>query len=303
MEFVSTGNFALNYIISGKTTGGVPISRITQFIGDSSVGKSAFVTTTMSEAQKKGYITIFYDAENTVSADFAATLGLDPELLIYRNPETIEDCFDQVEKDIVAIRTEDQDTPIVIGIDSLPVLCAQKELEKETPDVDNMVGAMRAKLLGAKLRRINPIVAKNNVAMMVVNQHRLKVGVMFGNPETMGAGGKSLEYYLSTNIRVAKSKVIKDDNDNPVGIEGSVETKKNKCFRPFMKTPFTLRYDEGLNPYVGLFELLLMQGIITSPSKGWYQYKDLKFRKKEFQDNPEEDRFKEMICDLDIRTS
>jgi len=126
-KYVTTGSYALNYVISGKMDGGVPVPGITQFIGDSSTGKSAFATAILGNAQRLGYYTLYEDAENTLSAEFARILGLDPEVMAYNNPGTIEDAFEHMELVVKEIRQHDKDTPIVIVLDSLPVLDVREE--------------------------------------------------------------------------------------------------------------------------------------------------------------------------------
>lgn len=285
LGFVSTGVYALNKIISGSYTGGIPIGRITQFIGESSTAKTVFVTSILKEAQKEGYYTILIDSENAFSSDFAQVMGLDPTRLIYLNPETVEECFDKIHKLISEIRLKDPNTPIVIGYDSLAVSPTKEEINAENFDQHNMVGAMRAKIIGACLRKINPMLMANKVALIIVNQIRSKVGIIYGSPDTMAAGGKSLEYYLGVNLKTISNKtsdLLRDDRENVLGIKGRVVNTKNKVTTPFQECDFELFYNKGLSPYCGLIKLLQKEGLAVK-NAAWYTYNGKKFQESDFE--------------------
>ena len=270
-DLISTGSYALNKIISGKYNGGVPIGMITQFIGQASTAKTVFGTHILREAQRKGYYSIIIDSENAYSPKFAVTLGIDPEKLIYAAPPTVEDCFDTIQKTIEAIREEDTDTPIVVFYDSLAVSPSKAEMDSEGYEGNNMIGATRAKQIGAALRKINPILRPKNVALVLVNQIRTKVGVMYGDPRTAAAGGNALEYYLGVNLQTSKTDNV-GDKESPTGIRGKVANKKNKLIEPFKVCEFELMFNEGLNPYYGLLPHLERDGIVERGGS-WYTVK------------------------------
>ena len=284
MGFVSTGSYALNRVISGDYTKGIPIGMITQFMGEASTAKTVFATHILKDAQQKGYYAMLVDSENAYNPEFAESLGLDPKKLIYAAPDTLEDCFQVIEDTIKAIRETDADTPIVIAYDSIAVSPSKAEFEAENYDGNNMQGAVRAKSTGACLRKINPLLRKHKVGLVVINQIRNKVGVMYGNPETQAAGGKSLEYYLGVNMKTISNKtsdLIKDENKKIIGIQGRLRNTKNKCSLPFGETTFKLTYDEGLDPLEGLLECLVTDGIVEQ-SGSWFTYKGMKFQRKGF---------------------
>ena len=270
-ELISTGSYALNKIISGKYNGGVPIGMITQFIGQASTAKTVFGTHILREAQRKGYHTLIIDSENAYNPTFARTLGIDPEKLIYAAPETVEECFDTIEKIINSIRTEDPSTPIVVFYDSLAVSPSKAEMEAEGYEGNNMQGATRAKMIGACLRKINPILRPKNVALVLVNQIRTKVGVMYGDPRVAAAGGNALEYYLGVNLETSKTDNV-GDKDSPTGIRGKVKNKKNKLIEPFKGCEFELVFNEGLNPLYGLLPHLERDGVVERGGS-WYTVK------------------------------
>ena len=287
-EFLSTGSFALNKVISGDYFGGIPIGGITQFTGESSVGKTTFLTSIIREAQKKGYYCIYLDTEFALSKEFAIKVGMDPDKLIYPQPEeieTLENCFTTIEKYIKKIRELDKETPIIVGYDSLAVSPTIKELEAENYNSDNMVGAHRAKLTGAAFRKLNPILREEKVALVIINQIRSKVGVIYGDPRTSASGGKALEYYLQVNMMITspKSKKLKDDNGRVHGIEGVAQNTKNKVSLPFRECKFVLEFDHGLMEFAGLLEFLMEDGLVTKAG-GWFTVvsNGSKFTEKQF---------------------
>lgn len=283
-ELISTGSYALNKVISGKYNGGIPIGMITQFIGQASTAKTVFGTHILREAQRKGYHTLIIDSENAYNPTFARTLGIDPEKLIYAAPETVEECFDTIEKIINSIRTEDPSTPVVVFYDSLAVSPSKAEMEAEGYEGNNMQGATRAKMIGACLRKINPILRPKKVALVLVNQIRTKVGVMYGDPRTAAAGGNALEYYLGVNLETSKTDNI-GDKDSPTGIRGRVKNKKNKLIEPFKSCDFELIFNQGLNPLHGLLPHLERDGVVERGGS-WYTVKATgkKFQSAHLQD-------------------
>jgi len=286
LGFVGTGSYALNKIISGHFTKGIPIGMITQFIGESSTAKTVFGTHILKEAQSKGYYSMMVDSENAYNPEFATHLGIDPKNLIYAAPETLEQCFEVIEDTIKAIRESDKDTPIVVVYDSIAVSPSKAEYEAENYEGSNMVGAIRAKTTGACLRKINPLLRSKKVALVVINQIRNKVGVMYGSPDTMAAGGKSLEYYLGVNLKCISNKtsdLLKDENKNIIGIQGRVRNTKNKCSIPFRECEFELLYNEGLDPYVGLLRQFETEGYVER-NGAWYTVVETgkKFQSKDF---------------------
>jgi len=287
LGFVSTGSYALNKVISGDYMKGIPIGQISQFHGESSTAKTVFATHILKEAQSKGYYSMLLDSENAYNPTFARTLGLDPERLIYSTPETLEESFQVMEETILAIREEDEDTPIVIAYDSIAVSPSKVEYEAESYDGNNMQGAIRAKATGACLRKINPLMRKHKVALIVINQIRNKIGVMYGSPDTMAAGGKSLDYYLGVNLKCVSNKtadLIRDEHKQVIGITGTVRNTKNKVSIPFRECEFELMYDEGLSACAGLLKQLVLDNIIDQ-NGAWYNWNGVKFQRKEFDES------------------
>lgn len=270
--FVDSGSYALNKILSGKYDGGYPIGAITEIYGESSTAKTVFLTHAFVGAQQKGYYTVMIDNEHAYSPAFAKTLGVDPEKLIYLMPEAMEDCFLAIEQVITAIRETDTTTPIIIGYDSIGVSPTRKEMEDDFGKNSEMGGALRAKVAGQCLRRINPLLRKHKAALLIVNQVRNKIGVMFGDPRTKAGGGKALLYYCGVSIETISSKgdVLYDEHKNPLGIKGTLKCVKNKITVPYQNCEFQLMYNKGLTKEYGLTLSAFKKGQVTSPSKGWY---------------------------------
>jgi recombination protein RecA len=287
-DFVDSGSYALNKILSGRYDGGYPIGGITEIYGESSTAKTVFLTHAFKGAQQKGYYTVMIDNEHAYSPAFATKLGVDGEKLIYTMPETIEDCFETVEKVINAIRAKDADTPILIGFDSIGTVACRKEMDDNFGANPEMIGAIRAKATGICLRRINPLLRKKNAGLIIINQVRSKVGVMFGDPTAKAGGGKSLDYYCAVcmNPSVGKNDVLKDDQDNPVGIKGKIRNKKNKVAIPFQECEFKLLFDRGLVRSYGLTTQAIKAGVVQKHASGWYTLKgeEKKFRMDDMDD-------------------
>jgi len=296
---VDTGSVAINEVITGKLDGGVPIGGITQFKGESSTAKTIFLTHILKGAQRKGYYAILDDTENAYSTEFAKSLGIDPDNLIYSSSRCVEEAFDNIEKTIKAIRATDPDTPIVYGLDSIAVLPTLKELQSEDYEQTPMDGAIRAKVVGGCLRKVNSLMRKYKVGLVIINQIRSKTNIMHGSPDTIAAGGRSLEYYLTVDLVCISNKtsdLIKNEEGDIIGITGTIRNKKNKCGIPYKECGFELMFDKGLNRYYGAINALRRAGIITIPAKGWLLVGETKFQKGKFLDL----LFDKTVRDFDI---
>ena len=285
-KFISTGCFALNRIISGKYDIGLPLGRIVQLQGNSSTGKTLFATTILAAAQKAGCYTKLIGTENTFSKGFGKKLGLTPESLLYSNPDNLEDAFEDVENTIKELRKLDTETPIVIVIDSVAVLPTKEEMGRDSVgEISPADGARRALVFGSLLRKTSPKLEKNNATLVVINQIRSKINVMYGSPDVLASGGRALEFYLSVDLKTTSSKtgdVLKDENKQPIGITGEIECKKNKVGIPFQKCEFKVLFDQGLDPYYGLVDSLVADGYITKSETGRVSIGNTKFARDDF---------------------
>lgn len=303
-ELISTGSYALNRIISGDYKVGCPIGAILQLRGESSTGKTLFATAILKEAQKLGYFTKLIDAENSFNKVFAESLGIDAGNLLYSAPETLEEAFQDVEDTVTSIRALDKKTPIVIAIDSLAVLPIEKELhDPKAKEGDNKYtiketdGAIRAKIMGACLRKVNFILRKEKVALIVINQVRTKLNVMYGDPSTNAAGGKSLDFYLAVDLKLTSNKtsdVLRTEDEVPYGIKGKIDVRKNKVSIPFQSCDFEVLFNKGLTSLYGLVDLLAKDKLITMTSPGRYCLGDFKFTERQFNEMIGDPKVKEL---------
>ena len=285
--WIHSGSYALNKVISGDYTKGYPIPGIVEISGESSSGKSIFLAHLFREAQKLGYYTKLEDAEGTWNDDFNKGFGVDPTKLLKNSDlNTLEDTFDSIFKTIMAIREENLTTPIIVGLDSLPVLPVKEEFEKSIKnefESSQTLGMIRSKAVGNCLRNLHGLAYKHNVLFVIINQLRSKMA-MFGSPDTRAAGGRSLEYYLTVGLKTIFSKhsgIIEDDNKFPKGIEGRVVNTKNKISIPYLECDFSLDYMRGLDPLHGLLPWLVNDGRVIQTG-AWYSFEDKKFHAKEF---------------------
>jgi|ETNvirenome_6_85_1030632.scaffolds.fasta_scaffold02054_10 recombination protein RecA len=282
-EFVSTGSYAMNWVISGRFDGGIPIGAITQIQGGSSSAKTAVLSNVLGRAQKRGYHVAIADVENTLSPSYCNIFGLDSDNLILYNTRSIEETFDWMEKVISEIRKEDPDTPIVVGLDSLAQLGPQDEIDAEGYGQSNTDGMIRAKKIGGCLRKFFTVVKKEKVALVIINQIREKIA-MYGDPEVKAAGGRALDFYLSVDLKTHSNKttdIIRNSNKVPMGITGKMKNLKNKISIPFLNCSFELIFNEGITEYFGLLPILVQEGHVTQ-NGAWYEANGKKFQSKDF---------------------
>ena len=304
LGFCDTGSVAMNEVITGRLDQGIPIGGITQIKGEASTAKTIFLTHILKGAQAKGYYAVIDDTENAYSKPLADKLGIDADNLIYSSSRSIEEAFEKMEATIKTIRGFDKDTPIVYGLDSIAVLPTRKELESDDYEQTPMDGAIRAKVTGGCLRKVNGLMREYKVGLVIINQIRSKTGIQHGSPDTIAAGGRSLEYYLAVDLVLISNKsknkttgnLILDEHGDVLGITGTIRNKKNKCGVPFKECGFELVFNEGLNRYYGAINALRRAGIVTIPTKGWFLVGETKFQKGKFL----ELLFDETVKDFDI---
>ena len=271
--FISTGNFALDYAISGRLwDGGAPLGRISEFYGPSSTGKTVIGTHLLQGCQKKGGISVLIDSESAYSEAFGRALGLDTRFLIYDSPECLEECYEKMYKFVEVIRgMSTNDKPLAIVYDSIAASPSRREVEtiKKGEEFKAEMGE-RARISSQYLRTINSFMARQKVAIIIINQIRQKVGVVFGNPETTAGGGNSLEYYCSVRGDCRKTGVLKDASGAAIGIKMRVTITKNKIAKPFRKVEdLELFFDYGISPTSGLVDVLVGLGRLEKNGSWW----------------------------------
>ena len=258
---ISTGALSLD-IAAG--VGGVPRGRIIEIYGPESSGKTTLALHIAANAQKDGGVAAFVDAEHALDPEYAKNIGVNIEELLVSQPDAGEQALDIVE---TLVRSDAVD---VIVVDSVAALTPQSEIDGEMGD--HHVGK-QARLMSQALRKLTPIVAKSNCVVIFINQIRMKIGVMFGNPETT-TGGNALKFYSSVRFEVRRAAQIKK-GDEVVGNRVKVKVVKNKVAPPFKTTEFDIMYNEGISLSGDVLDVGVAYDVITKKGNS-YSYKEQK---------------------------
>ncbi|MDT8342233.1 MAG: recombinase RecA [Longimicrobiales bacterium] len=261
VESISTGALNLDAAIG---IGGVPRGRISEIYGPESSGKTTICLQVIANAQRRGGIAAFIDAEHALDVGYARKLGVDVDNLLVSQPDTGEQALEIAE---VLIRSSAVD---VVVVDSVAALVPRAEIEGEMGD--SHVG-LQARLMSQALRKLTGAVSRSNTAVIFTNQIREKVGVMFGSPETT-SGGRALKFYASLRMDIRRIGAIKDGQE-VIGNRTRVKVVKNKVAPPFRQAEFDILYNEGVSHLALLIDLGAELGSIDK-SGAWYSYGDMR---------------------------
>lgn len=279
IETIPSGSILLDAALG---VGGYPRGRIIEIYGPESSGKTTLALHAIAEAQKKGGIAAFIDAEHALDPVYAAALGVNVNDLWVSQPDTGEQALEIAES---LVRSGAVD---IIVVDSVAALTPQAEIEGDMGD--SHMG-LQARLMSQALRKLTGTLSKSGCALVFINQIRMKIGVMFGNPETT-TGGNALKFYSSVRLEVRKIETLSRGTDNPYGNRIRVKIVKNKVAPPFQKVEMEILFGKGLSATSSLLDAALQQELIQK-SGSWYSYQDNKIGQgrdnvKEFLDqNPE----------------
>jgi recombination protein RecA len=261
IEGIGTGSLSLDIALGGA---GIPRGRATELFGPESSGKTTLALHVIASAQKAGGVAAFIDAEHALDTTWAKKLGVDISSLLISQPDTGEQALD-----ITQMLVESNSVDVIV-IDSVAALTPKAEIEGEMGDTH--VG-LQARLMSQAMRKLTAIISKSKTALIFINQIRMKIGVMFGNPETT-PGGRALKFYSSVRIDLRRITTLKD-NRGAIGSRVRARVVKNKIAPPFRDAEFDVMFDSGISYEGDLLDLALGCEVVER-SGTWLSYGDIR---------------------------
>jgi recombination protein RecA len=278
IETVSTGSLGLDIALG---VGGLPRGRVIEIFGPESSGKTTLALHCIAEAQKRGGVCAFVDAEHALDPGYARKLGVNLEDLLISQPDTGEQALEITD---TLVRSGAVD---VLVVDSVAALTPRAEIEGEMGDVQP---GLQARLMSQALRKLTASISRSNTMVIFINQIRMKIGVMYGSPETT-TGGNALKFYASVRLDIRRIGALKD-RDAVIGNQTRVKVVKNKVAPPFKQVEFDIMYGEGVSKVGELIDLGVKAGVVDK-SGAWFSYDSQRLgqgrenAKQFLRDNPE----------------
>ncbi len=260
VKTIPSGSLSLDLALGG----GYPQGRILEIYGPESSGKTTLALHAVAEIQKRGGLAAFVDAEHALDPEYAAKIGVKLDDLLVSQPDTGEQALEITE---TLVRSNAVD---IVVVDSVAALVPRAEIEGNMGDAQM---GMQARLMSQALRKLTGVISKSHTTVIFINQLRMKIGVMFGNPETT-AGGQALKYYSSVRLDIRRTEQIKE-TDRVIGNRVRVKVVKNKIAPPFRVAEFDIMYNQGISAAGDLLELAVKHNLVKK-SGAWYEYKDEK---------------------------
>jgi len=260
VECISTGSISLDIALGS----GLPKGRIVEIYGPESSGKTTLTLHAIAEVQKNGGTAAFIDAEHALDPAYAKRIGVDVENLLLSQPDNGEQALEITE---TLVRSNAVD---IIVVDSVAALVPRAEIEG---DMGDSLPGLQARLMSQALRKLTAVINRSKVTVVFINQIRMKIGVMFGNPETT-TGGNALKFYASVRLDIRRTGQIKV-GEEVIGNRTKVKVVKNKIAPPFRQAEFDIMYNQGISQTGDVLDLAVQHGIVDKAG-AWFSYKDAK---------------------------
>ena len=285
-EFISTGNTILDYSITNRKNGGIPVGKLTEIVGEEASGKSLMCLHLAANCQKMGGVVAYLDTENAMNPEFALKIGVDLKKLIYLQPGTVEECGQAIEKMILMTRQKAPNQLVLIIWDSTAGTPTQVEIEGDY-EINMNVQMEKPKAMAKMMRKLTQVWGKERIAMVFCNQLKMKPGVMYGDP-TFAPGGKAVPYHASVRIQLKRRGQEKDEEggiNSVTGVNTAAKVVKNRLTWPYRKANFFISFAHGIEDEASWFELLHEEKVLEKQN-GWVycpEYKkDFKLREAQW---------------------